>query len=155
MKYEFILPTLFAGITADEAAAELERIRQKYGVLDPSLVVEESRHEENVLHKIFCWDDERAAELYRKQQARNLIRNIRVIVTNKNVDIAVRAFVNVRPMAGAYRSYMPTQEVIENDEAYKDLLEQARGDMEDFITKYAQIEELNPVKAEMLKELAK
>ena len=155
MKYEFILPRLFAGITADEAAAELERIRQKYGTLDPSLVVEESRHEENVLHKIFCWDDERAAELYRRQQARDLIRNIRVIVTNKNVEVAVRAFVNVRPAEGTYRSYMPTQEVIKNDEAYKDLLEQARNDMEDFITKYAQIEELNPVKAEMLKELAK
>lgn len=153
-KYEFILPRLYSGITADEAATELERIREKYGTLDPSLVVEESRDEENVLHKLFCWDDEQAAELWRKKQAQDLIRNIRVIVTNKKMEIAVRAFVNVRPDNGSYRSYIPIQEAILNDCAYNDLLEQAKAEMEDFVSKYAQIEELNPVKAEMLKAIA-
>lgn len=155
MKYEFILQSLYPGITADEAAAELERIRKKYGALDPAMVVEESRHEENVLHNIFCWDDEKAAALYRTKQAQKLIQDIRVVVVNENVEVAVRAYVNVRPAAGCYRQYIPTQEVIKNEEAYKDLLEQARADMENFVTKYAQIEELNQVKASMLKELAK
>lgn len=153
-KYEFILPRLYSGITADEAAKELERIRAKYGTLNPSLVVEESRDEENVLHKIFCWDDEQAAELWRKKQAQDLIRNIRVIVTNKKVEVAVRAFVNVKPDEGSYRSYVPIQEAILNDCSYKDLLVQAKAEMEDFVSKYAQLEELNPVKAEMLKALA-
>ena len=156
MKYEFILKNLYPGITADEAAAELERIRAKHGVLDPALVVEESRREDDVLHGIFCWDDAKAAELYRTKQAQKLIQDIRLVVTNENVNVnvAVRAYVNVRPAAGFAREYLPTQEVIANDEAYRDLLGQAKEEMQNFVSKYAQIEELNTVKASMLKVLA-
>ena len=48
---------------------------------------------------------------------------------------------------------LPITEAIHNDVAYKDLLDQAKDEMTSFVTKYSQIEELNPVKAEMLKTI--
>ena len=153
-KYEFVTPKLYGKLKPEVAGEELERIRAKYGTLDPALVVNESRDDESVLHNVFCWDDSRAAELWRNKQAGDLIRNIQVVVTNEDVKIAVRAFVNVRSNPEGYRSYMPITEAIKNNEAYKDLLAQAKADMDGFVSKYSQISELNAVKAEMLKVLA-
>ena len=79
--YSFSIPSLYKGkVTAEEAAAELERIRRKHGILRPELVVDESRDEMSVLHRVFQWDDAIAAEQYRKTQARNLIDSITVVV---------------------------------------------------------------------------
>lgn len=153
-KYQFSTPGLFRGVTAEEAANELIRIREKYGTLEPEYVVDESRDSDAVLHKCFQWDDRKAAELYRKRQAMALIENIKVVVSNERMDIVVRAFVNVSPAHGVPRSYHPTAEVIHSEEAYKDLLAQAKAEMESFITKYQQIEELNGVKAKMLEVLS-
>ena len=152
-KYVFRNPGLWKGISADKAFAELERIRAKHGVLKPELVVEESRPKRAVLHNCFQWDDTLAAQKYRQSQASDLIRNITVVVVNENVSCSVRALVNVSRADDQKRSYVPIIEAILDDAAYKDLLEQAKADMESFVTKYGQIAELNPVKAEMLKAI--
>ena len=145
---------MYKGVTADKAAEELERIRRKHGILKPELVVEESKSKRAVLHGCFQWDDTVAAAMYRKEQARKLINNITVIVVNENVTCKVRAMVNVSRAEDAGRSYIPITEAIHNDVAYKDLLNQAKDEMSAFVTKYSQIAELNPVKAEMLKAIA-
>ena len=152
-KYEFVNPGLWKGISADKAAAELERIRQKHGILKPELVVQESKPKRAVLHNCFQWDDTIAAAMWRKQQARTLINNITVVVVNENITCSVRAMVNVSTIANEDRSYIPITEAIHDDVAYNDLLHQAKEEMLAFVTKYRQIEELNPVKAEMLKAI--
>lgn len=152
-EYRFITPSLFSGITAREAASELERIKSKYGILKPETVVKESKDEGAVLHGYFNWDDESAAELYRAQQASDLIRNIRVVITEQKSEYCVRAFVNVRSEGNNTRSYVPLPEALADEEAYKDLLSQAKAEMSSFVSKYSQLEELNNVKAEMLKVL--
>ena len=153
-KYQFSVESLYKGkVTAEDAAAELERIREKHGIIRPEIVVDESRDEDAVLHKCFQWDDKLAAESFRKEQARKLIDAIQVVIVNNNVNYSVRAFVNVRASDDDRRSYRPLTEAIHNEEMYKDLLSQAKEEMSAFVTKYSQIEELNPVKAQMLQVL--
>ena len=152
-KYQFRNPGLWKGVSADKAVAELERIRSKHGTLRPEIVVEESKPKRAVLHDCFQWDDTAAAQLWRKQQAADLIRNIVVVVVNEQVSCTVRAMVNVATANDTRRSYIPITEAIHDDAAYKDLLAQAKEEMESFVTKYSQIVELNPVKAEMLKAI--
>ena len=48
------------------------------GLLRPAAVVEAARDESSPLHGAFCWDDTKAAELYRLDQAQRLIRSFRV-----------------------------------------------------------------------------
>lgn len=151
--YEFTVPSIFKGISANDAGAELERIRKKYGELKPEHVVAESKKTTSILHDLFQWDNKKAAEQFRLAQAANIIRSIRLVIINEEVKCSVRAFVNVRPADNSPRSYVTIQEAVNNEASYKDLLEQAKTDMERFVRKYSQLKELNAVKAEMLKLL--
>lgn len=148
-KYKFLNPSLWKGVTADEAMGELERIREKHGLLKPETVIEESRDEKAVLHKCFQWDDSLAAAAWRKEQARQLIKNITVVVTTEHIVREVRAMVNVSNVDSPIRSYIPISKALDDQTAYKDLLRQAKRDMESFIVKYANIKELDRVRNDM------
>ncbi len=76
--------TRISGISADVAAAELQRIYLSSGELRPRQVVDESREEAAPLHPVFEWDDRTAAEEYRTYQARDLIRSVQVIGENSD-----------------------------------------------------------------------
>lgn len=154
MEYKFTIPGLYESkVTPEAAAVELNRIRNKFGILRPEFVVEESRRVDAVLHAIFQWNDAEAAELYRRTQARKLIDSIQAVITNDDITCTVRAFVSVRSSEEESRSYTPITEAIHDKEMYADLLDQARKDMQSFVTKYSQLSELNSVKAEMLKAI--
>lgn len=153
-EYNFINPGLWGDLTADKAMAELERIREKRGELKPEYVVEESKDEKAVLHGCFQWDDTIAAQMWRKEQARQLIKNITVTIVDEKVSATIRAVVNVATSASNGRSYVPVTQAILDDVAYKDLLAQAKEEMERFIVKYSQISELGNVKQSMLAFLA-
>lgn len=71
------------GVPAEVAGKELDRITAKHGVLIPKDVVDEARPDEAPLHPVFEWNDSVAAEEWRKEQARSLIREIVVIVDEK------------------------------------------------------------------------
>lgn len=152
--YKFLTPGFYKGLDADAVAAEFDRIRAVYGDLQPEYVVAESKEAGALLHACFQWDDTLAAEAYRREQARQLIKNVYVVVTNEEVKCEVRAFVNVAPAKDLPKSYTPIQEVVQNKDAYDELLAQAKAEMQSFVRKYAQLTELNSVKAEMLKLLS-
>jgi hypothetical protein len=58
---------------------ELQQIYDRHGQLTARLVVDQARDPEHALHSQFEWDDETAAEKYRLDQARELIRKVRVV----------------------------------------------------------------------------
>lgn len=76
--YQFRSGARTGGIKAADAARELKRL-QRLGRLQPPDVVEAARPEEAVLHPAFEWDDSTAAEEYRLEQARRLIRAVQVV----------------------------------------------------------------------------
>lgn len=63
-------------VSAEDAATEFNRIKQDRGVLQASILVEESEPESAPCHHEFEWDNERAAHKYRLVQARTLIRDV-------------------------------------------------------------------------------
>lgn len=85
MRYEFKAGARYS-VAADVAGAELERIQNQRGVIEPRVVVEESRPEAAPLHPVFEWDDDKAAENYRTWQARSLIKSVRVIELRDGAD---------------------------------------------------------------------
>jgi hypothetical protein len=48
------------------------------GRLTAEAIVEDARNPESILHECFEWDDSIAAELYRIEQARAMVRSVRV-----------------------------------------------------------------------------
>ena len=69
--------------------SELER----EGRLLPADVVDDARDADSPLHSHFEWDDSIAAEHYRLDQARNLIRSIKIHVTVREMPVSVVAYV--------------------------------------------------------------
>lgn len=146
MIYKWKIPGCYSRIDPNDAANELERIRNKHGQLNPELVVEESKSKNAALHKCFEWDDTEAAKAYRKHQANKLICAL-VIQFERDErpePLQVRAFVNTEREA-----YEPIQTVAVNTDRYTILLANARREMESFIKKYKDLTELQTIIAVM------
>jgi len=101
------------GITAEQVNNELERIREKYGVLTSTIIVEESRDPSAVLHRCFVWNDTEAAERYRRQQASQLTRSVLMIPAN---EAQRTTSVFVLTMKDDQRQYVPMIEVQKDPE---------------------------------------
>ena len=153
--YKFKIPSLYKGLDEDAAVKELERIAEKCGALTPEILVAESRDDNAVLHGIFEWDDAKAAEGYRREQARKFLTNITYEVQREEVTITARLFVNTYTADKPdERTYNKLPDVIKDKVAYKDLLEQAKRDAQNFVVKYAQLSEIGGVKIALQKFVA-
>jgi hypothetical protein len=92
----------------------LQGIYNDRGRLTPALVVEEARPDDSPLHDRFEWDNEVAGEEYRRHQARQLIRSVKVVysTTDDGDDKKVRAFTAIHHETG--HVYEPTERVAQD-----------------------------------------
>jgi hypothetical protein len=98
--YKFKQGNTFRGIEAQTAGEELERIRRANGgELATEQVVAWAAESDSPLHTAFTWDNERAGELYRLEEARTLIRS--VVVIGEEDSAPSPAFWNVTVQADA------------------------------------------------------
>lgn len=106
---------------------ELQQIYDERGKLTPVIVVDAARAEGHPLHDRFDWDNDTAAESWRREQARQLIRSVRIVykqADEHNGAQTIRAFHSVRSDDGyAYRS---TDEVLADPFTTKLLLAEMR-----------------------------
>lgn len=79
--------------------------KQQHGELTPKDVLDDARNPNSPLHSFFEWDDGEAAEQYRLQQARGLIRSVVAIYTREDAPaVKMKAYVHVpEPGAQHYR----------------------------------------------------
>lgn len=88
-------------VSAEVAAAELQRIELAEGGLTPRAVVDASRPEDAPLHDMFEWDNERAADSWRLDQARKAISSLRLVVRENAPPVPAFASVRVSEIDGA------------------------------------------------------
>jgi hypothetical protein len=93
-----------------EVVAALEKMRRdSNGTIAPEKVVEEARDDNSPLHVYFEWDDDKAAQAHRLEQARGLLRRVRIIYHEPETPTVVRIAAYVSPPAsrrhddGGYR----------------------------------------------------
>ncbi len=121
----------------------LNALRQDDGRIMPEDVVAAARSARSPLHSHFEWDDTAAAQQYRLEQARYLLRV--VVTTVPHTTTQVRAFVSLSNETG----YRQTLNVMVNKDFRAQLLEDAYKDMERFRLKYQHLQELRGVIAAM------
>ena len=148
-------PTYFAwtsgmnkqNIPAEVAWNEIESIREANGgLVTAEAVVESSRSENAVLHKIFEWDDSIAGKLHREHQARTLIGSIQVSFAKTNV-ATTRAFeITVRD---GNKGYSPVDIILSNVDERDALLRRALAELASFQKRYAGLSELSAVLADI------
>lgn len=130
-------------IDAQKAGQALQRIEKAHnGLLEPEMIVDAARSETSPLHDHFQWDDALAAEAHRKDQARELIRNLTVDISRSNIEPrAVRAFVNVVDEAGG-QGYVSTFTAMSSDDLRKQVLTRAWDELEAWRQRHAELTEL-------------
>lgn len=75
------------------------------GVLTPDAVVEDARDESSPLHDQFEWDDSEAAKQWRLEQARALIRSVRVEIQTETKTISTVRYVRSPEATGRQQGY--------------------------------------------------
>lgn len=129
-------------VDAQVAGDELERIRTwDNGRLDAKNVVEVSRDPGAPLHPAFEWDDEQAAEAYRIEQAKYMIRSIVVQQAPDQTEAQpIRAFVSVVRDKG--RSYTAVGHAMADPDLRRQVLLKALQELEAWRSRYAELVEL-------------
>lgn len=128
----------------------LEKLAKQHGgVLMVESVLEVARDPSCILHKHFQWDDTKAAESFRKMQARSLIQKCTVTI-EKSPDVPIRAFVSLnsdQTSGGGYRMMIDVLDDI-------DLKEQLLMEMQLTVIKWKkQINLLDKETAAIINEL--
>lgn len=122
--------------------AALIQTRERHGVLTPQAVVEDARPEGAPLHDRFEWDDAKAGELYRVDQARALIRSVKISYVRPSGETAdLREFVSVsRPDVPA-REYVTVDEVREDPVLRALALRDAEREWRELYGRYSHLQE--------------
>lgn len=107
------------------------------GRLRPGQVVEAAEPEDSPLHPHFEWNNERAGDAYRLDQARTLIRSIRV---DDDDGVARPAFINIRDHGG--RCYVALSDVLSSRSLQLEVRRAAAKDLRAYRLRYAELSEL-------------
>jgi hypothetical protein len=89
-----------------EAIYKLKEIEARDGNLTPDAVLAEAADKLSPLHEHFEWDNKKAATQYRLDQARALIRSVRLVVTETEVGIRRISYVEDPDKANNEQGYV-------------------------------------------------
>ncbi len=139
------------GVKPEIVGGVFEELEKKYGSVTPENFLEASMSSDSPTHKLFEWDDAKAASIYRRNQAQQIILSLRVEIVPDNVPRKVPAFVNV--VSGDRSSYQNITRAFEVKETREIVLQRAYNEMATFRAKYEMLNELAAVMTEIGKVL--
>jgi hypothetical protein len=135
--YRASLGARFSNEDAEAIGEELEKLGPS---LTPELVVEVAREPDSALHPHFEWDNKAAADLYREDQARYILRHVNVVIsTPDGGEHEVRAFHHVQITIGGNENqdvYAPLDIVLASAELRTQVLERAKRELESWRRRY-------------------
>lgn len=121
--------------------------------LTAEVVVDSARDKESPIHPFFEWNNTKAGEEWRKQQARNMIRAVHVVKSDR--ESQQREYVHVRvPSNGAY--YKKTTEVVEDPSELSIVVHDLAGKLEGIqrmLDNLSKTKPENRTQARLLKQL--
>ena len=130
----------YTGVDAMKVAEEIMEIGE---AATPAQIVDRARDEGSELHKCFEWDDAKAAQSYRLQQARTVVHMLVVEEVNPPEEDAAPIRFFVQPDKG--HGYKPIEVVFKRDDEYQMLLQRALAELRDFKRKYERLKELREI----------
>lgn len=147
-------PAPDCAINEEQAQRYGERIaalEEEFGGVGASTIVQDAKQEDSPLHDYFEWDNEVAAQGYRIEQARYLIRHINIVVKTPNGgEEEVRAFhsVTIKESPAANQrgvSYLSLQRILSDSEQRQELIDKAFKELESWRRRYHTYKELAKV----------
>jgi hypothetical protein len=133
-------------VDPDAAWAAIQSVRVANGGLaSPQKIVDAARANDSPLHDAFEWDNKRAAESYRREQARSLVQSFELVFESGR---RLPAMVSVRVTdedGKKRRGYMDTSEAMESADLRTQVLRGALGQLITLQEKYKTLSELSGI----------
>ena len=156
MVYEWKTPLY--KVSAQTAGEHIEELDATYGEVTPRILLEDSRPDDALLHPLYEWDDEKAAEKYRLHQSKNILGNLVIVSVSDNQNQEneiepVRAFVSVNDR-NEKASYRPTVVAMSDEETKYQVLKNASAELKMFERKYRNLLDVGELLKNFLRGLA-
>ena len=123
---------------AEKVYSDINQIEEK---TPQNLVDYAEEHPDCELYKCFTWDDRKAANEYRKSEARQVMR----LLVYKEDTEEDEAPTMIRVLQNVEQEYKPVKLIVKNNDEYKSLLKRAKAELAAFRLRYKQIAELETV----------
>lgn len=144
MIYQFKDGSHTAKLDAQAVGEHLEHLRELHGQLTAEVTVDDARPKNSLLHPVFEWNNKVAAEEYRKEQARLLIRSVVVIPgDDQGPAQPYRAFVVISEFGE--QGYTSTYVALNDPQLRAQVLARALRELRQFQAKYRELDELAEV----------
>lgn len=131
MKYTFV-DGWRPNVDPQIAGKTLAAIAKEQGNIQPQIVVDQSRPKDAPLHPYFEWNNAKAGEMYRLDQASKLIRCVRIVKSETHGEpVLRRPFIHIAGERGEPSTYYPAATVMSRD----DLRARAIGDAIAFLNR--------------------
>tara|TARA_R100000789_G_scaffold77259_1_gene72537 strand:+ start:80 stop:580 length:501 start_codon:yes stop_codon:yes gene_type:complete len=119
---------------------KLQELRDKHKGLTASIVIEDAKNKNSVLHGAFEWNDSKAAHEWRLHSARNLMRAVVTKELDSSGEIRYQpAFVFVKTEEGP--RYESLARVLDDDEMRLQVINRALKEFEQWQKRYEEYEE--------------
>jgi hypothetical protein len=93
-------------VPIEKVIEELKAIEETWGEIKPEFVVESAKNKKSALHGYFQWDNEKAADSWRKQQASRLLGQIQLVVVKDGNRKIIRAYdISKQSAFGSAKTY--------------------------------------------------
>ncbi len=129
---------------AQKCADEIMEICEELESATPQQILEKARDSNTELHKCFTWDDTEAAEKWRIQEARTIVRNLKIIEQKPDKQpepTTIRVFYKTDNESG----YKPTKLILKKPDEYKSLVERCRSELLAIKQKFNSISEYEEI----------
>lgn len=122
--------------------ADAQKVYEEIGDTNISAkeILEKAKDPKSELHKCFEWDDKKAAEKWRLQQAKTLVCNL-VFEMPDEKDEPIRVF----HITTEQSVYKPTKMILQQPDEYQSLLNNAKAELQAFKRKYKILQELEEI----------
>lgn len=130
------------GADPQKCYEEIMEICDSFESASPQAILEKARNNDSELHKCFTWDDSIAAERWRLNEARVIVRQL--VITEQEVPKdrpEIRLFHKTDNESG----YKPTELIIQKEDEYTALLKRAWAELQAFKVKYSVLKELQEI----------
>lgn len=139
------VPSMWTKLDAQAIGGEVERLESEHQhKLSPEEIVRAAESASSPLHPAFEWNDERAAQRYRIDQARQLLAMIDVVIIKPDqTEAAIRAFVSVASDEG--RGYVATTHALADPDMRKLVIHRAWVELKAWQQRHAELSEFGEI----------
>jgi hypothetical protein len=124
-------------VSAQLVGEHFEKLEAKYGAVTKENFLQSATPEDSPMHKLFEWDNEKAAGLYRLQQANVIINSIRVEVKTDDKEIKhINAYVNTEPSGNGNAQFISIHKAMSDTQTKEHVISEVIKDLNYIKSKY-------------------